>query len=207
MNFDPLMQQLRQLFAKDASGHDFYHTLRVYRNAMTIAKETPCNREVVALGALLHDADDQKLFATDDYENARKLLNDYGASPALIEDVVDVIATVSFGEGKTPKSMEGMIVQDADRLDALGAIGIARTFAYGGSHGTPLYDPEIPPKMHMTKEEYRSHTGTSFNHFYEKLLLLKDTLHTEKAKEMAAHRHRFLETFAEEFLQEWEGKR
>lgn len=207
MDIEKLTHQIRQLFAGDVSGHDFYHTLRVYRNAMTIARETTCNQEVVALGALLHDADDKKLFATDDYENARKLLEDYGASPALTEDVIDVISTVSFGEGKMPKSIEGKIVQDADRLDALGAIGIARTFAYGGSHGTPLYDPEIPPNMHMTKEEYRSHAGTSFNHFYEKLLLLKDTMHTEKAKEMAVHRHQFLETFAEEFLQEWEGKR
>ena len=207
MNFEPLMQQLRQLFAKEATGHDFYHTLRVYRNAMTIAEETPCDREVVALGALLHDTDDKKLFATENYENARKLLAFCDASPELTEKVIGVISTVSFGDRKVPETLEGKIVQDADRLDALGALGIARTFAYGGSRGTPLYDPEIPPEMHMTKEEYRSHIGTSFNHFYEKLFLLKDTMHTEKAKEMAAHRHVFLENFAEEFLQEWEGKR
>ena len=207
MDFTQLITQLQQLFAQDASGHDFHHTMRVYRNAMAVAKETACDKEVVALGALLHDADDKKLFFTENYENARKLLAVYGASAQLEEKVIDVISTVSFGGGKTPHTIEGKIVQDADRLDALGAIGIARTFAYGGSHGTPMYDPEIPPKMHMTSQEYRNHVGTSFNHFYEKLLLLKDTMHTESAKKIAAHRHAFLESFAQEFLQEWEGKR
>lgn len=207
MDFTQLITRLQQLFAKDASGHDFYHTMRVYRNAMTIAKETACDKEVVALGALLHDADDKKLFSTKNYENARKLLAVYGASTQLEEKVIDVISTVSFGGGKTPHTLEGEIVQDADRLDALGAIGIARTFAYGGSHGTPMYDPEIPPRENMTPEQYRSHKGTSFNHFYEKLLKLKDGMHTQKAKEMAAHRHAFLETFAQEFLEEWNAKR
>ena len=207
MHFDQLIAQLRQLFAGDRSGHDFHHTIRVYQNALTIAREETCDQEVVALGALLHDADDRKLFSTENYENARKMLADYGASADLTEKVIDVIGAVSFSAGKTPETIEGKIVQDADRLDALGAIGIARTFAYGGSHGTPMYDPEIPPRENMTPGQYRAHKGTSFNHFYEKLLKLKDLMHTKKAQEMAAHRHAFLETFAQEFLQEWEGKR
>lgn len=206
MDITKLTEEIRCLFQKDASGHDFYHTMRVYQNAVAIAKETPCDIEVVTLGALLHDADDRKLFSTVDYANARRLLADYGADPALTERVISVISTVSFGGGKTPETIEGKILQDADRLDALGAIGIARTFAYGGSHSTPMYDPEIPPRENMTPEQYRNHKGTSFNHFYEKLLKLKDTMHTKKAKELAAHRHDFLETFAREFLQEWEGK-
>ncbi|MBO5837174.1 MAG: HD domain-containing protein [Oscillospiraceae bacterium] len=207
MDITKLKEEIRCLFDQDASGHDYYHTMRVYQNAMTIAQQENCDREVVALGALLHDADDRKLFSTENYENARKLLAFYGASGELTEKVVSLIATVSFGGGKTPDTIEGKIVQDADRLDALGAIGIARTFAYGGSHSTPMYDPEIPPRENMTPEQYRNHKGTSFNHFYEKLLKLKDTMHTKKAKELAAHRHAFLETFAQEFLQEWEGKR
>ncbi len=207
MDLTKLIGDVRTLFAGDSSGHDFHHTMRVYRNAMAIAKETACHEEAVALGALLHDADDQKLFSTENYENARKLLKRNGASADLEEKVIDVISTVSFSAGKTPRTIEGKIVQDADRLDALGAIGIARTFAYGGSHGTPMYDPEIPPRENMTPSQYRNHTGTSFNHFYEKLLKLKDGMHTQKAKEMAAHRHAFIETFAREFLQEWDGKR
>ena len=202
MDFTKLIGKLRNLFAKDSSGHDFHHTMRVYQNAMVIARTEDCDREVVALGALLHDVDDRKLFATENYENARKLLTFYGASEALTQKVIDLIAAVSFSAGKIPDTVEGKIVQDADRLDAMGAIGIARTFAYGGSRGTPMYDPKIPPRENMTPEQYRSHKGTSFNHFYEKLLKLKDGMHTDKAKEMAAHRHTFLETFVQEFLQE-----
>ena len=207
MNFERLFEQLRQHFAADAGGHDFYHTMRVYQNAMTIAQEENCDKEVVSLGALLHDVDDRKVFATENYENARKLLADYGADAQLEEKVIDVISTASFSGGKEPKTIEGKIVQDADRLDALGAIGIARTFAYGGSHATPIYDPQILPRMDMTPEQYRSHTGTSYNHIYEKLLKLKYLMHTEKGREMAAHRHAYLEAFTQEFLQEWDGKR
>ena len=202
-----LLPQIRKLFSGDVSGHDYYHTLRVYRTAMTIAREESCNREIVMLGALLHDADDKKLFATKDYANARKLLENYGASSDLTEQVIGVISTVSFGDGKVPETIEGKIVQDADRLDAMGAVGIARTFAYGGSHGLPIYDPEMLPKMDMTPEQYRSHKGTSVNHFYEKLLCLKDTLHTQTAKKIAEKRHQFMEEFLEEFLAQWDGKR
>ena len=207
MDTETLLDRVRKLFSGDVSGHDFYHTLRVHSTAMAIAREENCNREVVMLGALLHDADDKKLFATEDYANARKLLLEYGASPELARQVIGVISTVSFGEGKTPDTIEGKIVQDADRLDALGAVGIARTFAYGGSRGLPIHDPEILPQMGMTPDQYRDHKGTSINHFYEKLLTLKDTLHTQTAKAIAEKRHRFMEMFLEEFLAQWDGKR
>ena len=207
MDTETLLTRVKNLFSGDASGHDFYHTLRVYRTAMAIAREENCNWEIVMLGALLHDADDKKLFATENYANARRLLQEYGASPEVTRQVIGVISTVSFGEGKIPDTIEGKIVQDADRLDAMGAVGIARTFAYGGSRGLPIHDPEIPPQMGMTPEQYRSHKGTSVNHFYEKLLTLKDTLHTQAAKEIAQKRHRFMEAFLQEFLAQWDGQR
>lgn len=208
MNLTLVENRVKVLFLHDAGGHDFFHTLRVYRTAMSIAEKEPCNPEIVALGALLHDADDKKLFSTENYANARAILREYGASPQLENAVIEVISTVSFGGSSTiPATVEGRIVQDADRLDAIGAIGIARTFAYGGSHGTPMHDPGIPPRIGMTTEEYRSHKGTSLNHFYEKLFRLKETLNTHTAKEMALHRDAFLHRFVEEFLAEWDGIR
>lgn len=201
-------QQVKALFADDCSGHDYFHTLRVYHTAMTIAETEDCDHEIVALGALLHDTDDRKLFQTENYHNARRILQQYGASPALTEQVIDAIRTVSFRgtDTETPRTIEGKILQDADRLDALGAIGIARTFAYGGSHGTPIYDPTCKPRTGMSDEEYRTHKGTSFNHIYEKLLLLKDLMNTAQGKKIAAHRDAYLRGFAQEFLQEWNGE-
>ena len=202
-----VMKAVRTLFEKDAIGHDYWHTLRVYRTAVMIAEKENCDRDVVALGALLHDVDDRKLFATEDYANARQILRASGASPELEQQVIKVIATVSFGGGSVvPDTIEGKIVQDADRLDALGAIGAARTFAYGGSHGAPMHDPESPPRLNMTKEEYRSHRGTSVNHFYEKLFTLKDTMNTATGCALAQHRDAFLRSFLDEFLREWDGK-
>ena len=203
-----VIEQVRSLFAEDASGHDVWHTLRVCRMAMRIAESETCNKEIVMLGALLHDVDDPKLFNTWDYANARRILRQYGASGEVEARVIDVISTVSYGGGSVvPATVEGKIVQDADRLDALGAIGIARTFAYGGSHGTPMHDPDTPPRYNMTKEEYRAHRGTTLNHFHEKLFLLKDTMNTETAKRLALHRDGILHDFMEEFLAEWEGQR
>ena len=208
MDMEPIVKAVRHLFAQDASGHDFWHTMRVYRSAMTIADTESCDRDVVALGALLHDADDRKLFTTENYANARMILRQQGAVPELEERVIGVIKTVSFGGGSVvPDTIEGKIVQDADRLDALGAIGAARTFAYGGSHGTPMHDPDCPPRLNMTPEEYRHHRGTSVNHFYEKLFTLKDTMNTESAKRLAESRDRYLREFLEEFLLEWDGQR
>lgn len=204
---ESVMNAVRVLLEKDAGGHDYWHTLRVYRTAMNIAEKESCDKTVVALGALLHDVDDRKLFATQDYANARRILRENGVSTALEHQVIDVISTVSFSSGAAaPDSMEGKIVQDADRLDALGAIGVARTFAYGGSSKSPMHDPDLPPRLNMTKEEYRNHRGTSVNHFYEKLFTLKDMMNTETGRAMALHRDAFLHAFLEEFFREWDGE-
>lgn len=194
-------------FLGEASGHDVYHTLRVYRNALMLAKETDCSLEVVSLAALLHDVDDEKLFQSRDHQYARKFLQEVNLSKELTEEVLEAIRTVSFKNRRegAPSTIEGMVVQDADRLDALGAIGIARTFAFGGSRGRAMYDPTEKPDLEMTPEEYRNSQGTSVNHFYEKLFLLKDLMNTEAAKEMAREREEFMRRFLEQFYQEWHG--
>lgn len=174
---------IRDLFAENADGHGFDHSMRVYRNALRIMETEPAaDRLVVSLGALLHDADDHKLFHTENNGNARRFLREHGIRPDIEERICEAVNAVSFSKnrGKIPETVEGRIIQDADRLDAVGAIGIARTFAYGGKHGRT---PEA-----------------SIAHFHEKLLLLKDLMNTEKAREMAESRH----TFMEQFLREWE---
>ena len=171
------------LFAGNADGHGFDHSMRVYRNALRIAETEPAaDRLIVSLGALLHDADDHKLFHTENNENARHFLREHGIRPDIEERICEAVNAVSFSRnrGRIPETIEGRIIQDADRLEAIGAIGIARTFAYGGKHG-------------RTPED-------SIAHFHEKLLLLKDLMNTEKAREMAESRHAFME----QFLQEWE---
>ena len=176
---------VRKLFAGNADGHGIDHTLRVWRNAMLIAETEPeCDRETVSLAALLHDADDHKLFATENNANARRFLEDHGITGEKAERICEAVNSVSFSKnrGKRPETPEGRIVQDADRLDAIGAVGIARTFAYGGKHS-------------RTPED-------SIEHFHEKLLLLKDMMNTEKAKELAGARHAFME----EFLREWDAE-
>ena len=177
------IEYVRALFRGNSDGHDFDHTMRVYHTAMKIADSEPhCNRQVVALAALLHDADDYKLFETKNNANARAFLNSQNIDEATAIQICTAINSVSFSKnkGRCPELLEGKIVQDADRLDAIGAIGIARTFAYGGKHGRTL--------------------DSSIDHFHEKLLLLKAMMHTGKAKEMAEERHAFMESF----LQEWE---
>ena len=174
---------IRDLFAENADGHGFDHSMRVYRNALRIMETEPAaDRLVVSLGALLHDADDHKLFHTENNGNARRFLREHGIRPDIEERICEAVNAVSFSRnrGRIPETIEGLIIQDADRLDAVGAIGIARTFAYGGKHGRT---PEA-----------------SIAHFHEKLLLLKDLMNTEKAREMAESRH----TFMEQFLREWE---
>jgi len=207
MDMSTVIRAVEELFRGDGSGHDFYHTLRVYRTALTLAREEVCREELVCLAALLHDADDRKLFATENFANARRILREHGAPAETEEAVIRIIASVSFGSGGIPDTAEGKIVQDADRLDALGAIGAARTFAYGGSRGTPLHDPELLPRLDMTPEEYRAHRGTSVNHFYEKLFRLKDGMHTATGRRLAEGRDRYLREFLEEFLAEWDGLR
>ena len=176
------------LFNNNCGGHDVGHTLRVYRNAMEIAeRELACDKEIVALAALLHDADDHKLFDTKDNYNARSFLKSHHYPVDRMDQICEVINAVSFSrnKGKHPESIEAMIVQDADRLDAMGAIGIVRTFAYGGEHGRSLED--------------------SVQHFYDKLLLLKDGLNTDTAKEMAEKRHDYLLSFLKELEEEGVG--
>lgn len=199
---------VKDIFANDSSGHDYFHSVRVYKTAMKIAEGEHCDKDIVMMGALLHDVDDKKLFGTVDYANARKGLHDCAVSQETVDRVIDVIQSVSYKgtDSVVPQTIEGKIVQDADRLDAMGAIGIARAFAYGGSRGRKLYDPKISPNLDMDEEKYLQHTGTTINHFYEKLLLLKDMLNTDTAKRIAENRQVFMERFLEEFYAEWNGK-
>ena len=198
---------------KDAEGgHDWFHIERVYNNARHIASLEKADPLVVALGALLHDIADSK-FHNGDEEIGPRLAKEYlqqqQVDSEIIEQVVKIIENVSFKGGKVSRdfsSIELDIVQDADRLDALGAIGIARTFNYGGFKGRALYDPQIPPNLNMTKEEYKASTAPTINHFYEKLLLLKDRMNTRTGREMAEERHRFMEVFLDQFYLEWKGE-
>lgn len=201
-------EEIRLLFAGDATGHDAFHTLRVYRGAMRIAQAEGGDRLVIALGALLHDADDPKLFRTADFANARAIMARCGVGGDTAERVVEAIRTVSFKgtDTVTPATLEGKIIQDADRLDALGAIGAARAFAYGGSHGRAMYDPNQPPRAGMDETAYRANRGSSLNHFHEKLYLLKGMMNTPAARALAEGREAFLRAFEEEFLAEWDGR-
>ena len=194
------------------SGHDWFHIERVYKNALLIAKNENCNIIVVELGALLHDIADSKFHDGDETigpKTARNFLESQNVSEEIIRDVVFIIENISFKGGnfdkKTP-SIELEIVQDADRLDAIGAIGIARTFNYGGFKNRQIYNPEILPNLEMTKEEYKNSNSPTINHFYEKLLLLKDKMNTETGKKIARKRHEFMEIFLEQFYDEWNGK-
>mgnify|MGYP003665026810 FL=1 len=202
---------VKQTLADSEGGHDWFHTLRVYKNALHIAQGEKSNVMVVALGALLHDIADSKFHDGDESVGpalAREFLEREGAEEELIEAVILIIENISFKGGNKVSeytSPELQIVQDADRLDALGAIGVARTFNYGGFKNRKLYDPAIPPRLNMTPEEYKKSEAPTINHFYEKLLLLKDRLHTQTAKDIAAKRHAFMEDFLTQFYAEWEG--
>ena len=193
-------------------GHDWFHIERVFKNAVLIAQEEVCDVTVVKLGALLHDIADSKFHDGDEEigpKIAREFLASENVSEEIIEHVIQIIKNISFKGGnfqKTFSSKELEIVQDADRLDALGAIGIARTFNYGGFKNRAIYNPSISPKLNMTKEEYKKSDSPTLNHFYEKLLLLKDKMNTETGKKLAQERHRFMETFLSQFYAEWEGE-
>ena len=200
---------VREVFQNDYSGHDYFHTLRVYKTATRIAEAEGADVATVSLAALLHDVDDRKLSPETcvNKDKARAFLRENGASEASIETICKIIAEVSFSEGIVPDTLESQCVQDADRLDALGAVGIARTFAYGGSHHREMYNPDIPPKINMSKEEYANSKSTSINHFYEKLFQLRDLLNTSSAKQIAEYRENFMHNFVNEFLSEWNGDR
>ncbi len=202
---------IKTLFAEEYSGHDYFHSLRVYRTARRLAEQEEADGLITGLAALLHDADDRKL-SPETYEtkaNAVGFLSAQDVDEAAIQRIVTIIGEVSFRgtDSVTPSTVEGKCVQDADRLDALGAIGIARTFAYGGAHRRVMYDPEIPPETEMDADRYYAHEATSVNHFYEKLLLLKDMMNTEAGRRLAEERDRYMRGFLEEFYAEWEGER
>ena len=203
---------VRQELANAEGGHDWFHIERVYKNALLIAEEEDVNLDIIALGALLHDIADAKFHQGDETvgpKKAQQFLQQQNVESATIEHVIKIIEHISFKGGNFQQqfhSKELAIVQDADRLDALGAIGIARTFNYGGFKNRKLYDPSIAPKLNMTKEEYKKGENPTINHFYEKLLLLKDRMNTQKGKQIAQERHLFMEKFLEQFYAEWEGK-
>jgi uncharacterized protein len=194
-------------------GHDWFHIERVYKNAMLIAQNEVCEVAVVKLAALLHDIADSKFNDGDESVGpkiARTFLESENVDQTTIDHVVKIIENISYKGGNFEKdftSIELNIVQDADRLDALGAIGIARTFNYGGFKNRTLYDPKISPNTKMTKEEYKNSEAPTLNHFYEKLLLLKDKMNTESGKQIAKERHSYMEGFLSQFYAEWEGEK
>jgi uncharacterized protein len=202
---------VRGQLAGEASGHDWWHVHRVWRTAVEIGRNEGVDLFVVELAALLHDIADAKFHDGDEKigpHTAAAWLRSLGVAEQPVEHVAAIVRDMSFkGAGvQTPMSTrEGMVVQDADRLDALGAIGIARAFAYGGFAGRELHDPETSPVMHATVEDYLSHDGSTLNHFSEKLLLLKDRMNTESARRIASERHQFMERYLSRFSAEWDG--
>lgn len=204
------LDYIKYIFQNDFSGHDYYHSLRVYRIAVAIATEEKADADIVALAALLHDVDDRKLSpqTAKDKVNAVNFMRSQNVPETVVSQVLTILDEVSFKgtDSVTPSTLEGKCVQDADRLDALGAIGIARTFAYGGSHQRPLYDPEVPPKLNMNQEAYQKSNSSSLNHFYEKLFLLENMMNTPTGRRIARKRTQYMNDFVEEFLSEWDGK-
>ena len=193
-------------------GHDWFHIERVYKNSLLIAKNEEVDEFVVSLGALLHDIADSKFHNGDETigpKVAAEFLQSQQIDANVIEHVVQIINNISFKGGKVARtfsSIELDVVQDADRLDALGAIGIARTFNYGGFKNRAIYNPSIAPDLNMTKEEYKKSTAPSINHFYEKLLLLKDKMNTETGKQLAQQRHEYMKQFLAQFYNECNGE-
>jgi uncharacterized protein len=207
-----LFEKVRLQFANDTTGHDWFHIERVVDMALYLQKGTSADKDIVEIAALLHDIADHK-FHENDFEiggiTASTLLLELGYPIEFAEKVASIIRQVSFkgaGEIETMDSLEGKIVQDADRLDAIGAIGIARTFSFGGANNQPLFLPNHPPTFHNNKEDYANHKSHTINHFYEKLLLIRDRMNTKKGKEIAIERHKILEVFLTNFFKEWDFK-
>lgn len=204
---------VKQKLENAEAGHDWFHIERVYKNALLIAQDEVCDIQIVKLGALLHDIADSKFNDGDETVGprvAREFLESQNTDEEIIVNVVNIIENISFKGGNFEKkfnSIELEIVQDADRLDAIGAIGIARTFNYGGFKNRQLYNPEIAPKLNMSKEEYKKSEAPTINHFYEKLLLLKDKMNTKTGKILAQERHKFMELFLSQFYAEWDGEK
>ena len=206
-------QFVKETLKNAEGGHDWFHIERVYNNALLISKTEQVDQLIVALSALLHDIADSKFNNGDETIGpnlAREFLFQHNVDSQIIEHVVNIISHMSFKNSLDSKntftSKELQVVQDADRLDAIGAIGIARCFNYGGYKNRALFDPSILPNLKMTKEEYKNSTAPTINHFYEKLLLLKDKMNTSTGKKIAEKRHRFMEDFLNQFYAEWDGK-
>lgn len=202
-----------QIFAKEKlkgleSGHGWWHAWRVRNMSLEIAQKEGGDQFIIEMAALLHDVDDWK-FVSSQQANAREWLREQIEDSAATSHILEIIASLSYkGSGvATPmNTLEGAIVQDADRLDAMGAMGIARAFSYGGHANREIYEPDLEPKEHKSFEEYRNDKSHTINHFYEKLLLLKDRMNTQTAKDLAIGRHDFMENYLKQFFQEWEGK-
>jgi len=210
MLVDRVAAHIKEKFLAESSGHDWHHIHRVWQLSRQIAAKEGADLQIAELGALVHDIADWKFHDGDDSigpHQAELLLRREGAAPQVIAAVVDIVATISYkGAGVTTamRTLEGQCVQDADRLDAIGAIGIARCFAYGGHAGRPMHDPDEAPVLHQTAAAYKASKGASLNHFYEKLFLLKDRMNTPTGRALAEPRHRFMEEFVKQFLAEWE---
>jgi uncharacterized protein len=206
---DRVAAHIKARFLAESSGHDWHHINRVWQLTRRIAAQEGADSQIAELGALVHDIADWKFHDGDDSVGPREaeaLLRHEGATEAVIAAVVDIVATISYkGAGVTTamQTLEGQCVQDADRLDAIGAIGIARCFAYGGHAGRLLHDPDEAPVLHQTAAAYKASKGASLNHFYEKLFLLKDRMNTPTGRALAEPRHRFMENFVAQFLEEW----
>ena len=208
LKIDKTKEFVKNKLYGEGSGHDWFHIERVYNLAKYIGKKEKADSFIVEMCALLHDIDDWKFSNTNDIqttvtENFLKSINIDGSS---LEQIIKIIQTMSFKGGivdSTQTTIEGKVVQDADRLDAIGAIGIARTFAYGGHKNRLIYDPDIKPMDFKSLEEVKNAENHTINHFYEKQLKLKDLMNTDTAKELAEKRHKFMENFLEEFYEEW----
>ncbi len=202
---------VKQELANAEGGHDWFHIERVYKSSLLISKTEEVNSMVVALGALLHDIADSKFYKGDETvgpKKARDFLESQNVKEDVISHIIKIIENISFKGGNKKQgffSNELAVLQDADRLDAIGAIGIARAFNYGGFKNRKLYDPEIAPNLNMTPAKYKSSTAPTINHFYEKLLLLKNKMNTKTGKQIAQKRHEYMEFFLEQFYGEWEG--
>ena len=204
-------EYIKKEFSDDSSGHDWWHIYRVWKNALNICEHEKADAFIVQLAALLHDLDDWKFNPEGDETpiRAKAWLEQSGVDAGISHQVCEIITHLSF-KGADVKNkintIEGMIVQDADRLDAIGAIGVGRAFAYGGFKGRMMYDPDSPPQLHQSFEQYKNSQSATINHFYEKLLLLKDRMNTATAKRIAEKRHEFMLQFLGHFMNEWEGK-
>jgi uncharacterized protein len=194
----------------DSSGHDWWHVDRVARTASKIAQEENADAFICELSAFLHDIADEKLNESEQagLTIVERWLEQQKVPPLITQHVMEIIASLSYKGGNRPpmRTIEGQVVQDADRLDAIGAMGISRVFAYSGAKGRPIHLPDLPPRIHMTPEEYRNGKDTAINHFHEKLLKLKDLMNTAYGRKMAEQRHQFMLTYLEQFALEWEGR-